>query len=93
MTRLLLVLLAASICWAAYSQPASAHKAGWCGHTSVYWTVWSYGQQIEYREVYKYDYYSGGVHFHVVSTLSNQAGTLNWTLIHQHHRACGATHS
>ena len=73
---------------------AFAHKAGWCGHSVVYFQQWSYGQAIQYREIWVTSWQSGGRHIHEVKTqYAPLSGSPAWVTIHYHQRDCGSTHS
>lgn len=68
--------------------PANAHASGWCAHGTKSWTVWSYGQQVYYREVFLGDTSSGGNHIHRYRTDGASGLWEPWRVIHYHDRVC-----
>ena len=73
----------------ALASPAGAHKT-YCGHGAIQWSVWSYGQQIYYREAFVAET-SGpnNTHTHQYVTQSANALWVPWRYVHTHFRNCG----
>ncbi len=82
-----LTIVSVAVAVLVLSGNAGAHTS-YCGHGTKTWSVWSYGQQIDYREVYLWSAESvNGDHKHTYRTQYAQIWQ-PWTTIHSHTRIC-----
>ena len=73
----------------ALSQPAAEAHRNYCGHSYTFWTVWSYGNPIDYRERYLYADNSDFTNHYHGTVVEYRSGGKPWRVVHYHFRLCG----